>query len=85
MNFPADFFKLRHVTVKVPVSARVLPGTRTASLSASLRNIRLWKNPLLPIFDPEMAGSSGAGSAVRAIVENVPAPTTLLFSLRMGF
>jgi TonB-dependent SusC/RagA subfamily outer membrane receptor len=85
MNFPADFFKLRHVTVKVPVSARVLPGTRSASLSASLRNIRLWKNPLLPIFDPEMAGASGAGSPVRAIVENIPTPTTLLFSLRMGF
>ncbi|HEY9448476.1 MAG TPA: TonB-dependent receptor [Gemmatimonadaceae bacterium] len=85
MNFPADFFKLRHVTLRMPVPSALLPRVRSAQLSISLRNIRLWKHSGLPIFDPEMAGSSGAGSAVRAIVENVPSPTSLLFSLRASF
>lgn len=85
MNFPADFLKLRHVTLRLPVPSTVLPKVRSAQLSVSLRNIRLWKSPELRIFDPEMAGQNGAGSAVRAIVENVPSPTSLLFSLRANF
>lgn len=85
MNFPGDFFKLRNVSFKMPVPTRLVPGARTATISATLRNIRLWKSPELLIFDPEMAGQSGAASAVRAIVENVPTPTSLLLSLRMGF
>src|SRR5690606_2101972 len=59
MNFPGDFFKLRHVSLNVPVPERLLRSARSATLSISVRNIRLWKHSDLRVFDPEMAGASG--------------------------
>jgi len=84
-NFPADFMKLRSVSLRVPVPERLLMGSRSASITAAVRNIMLWHHSDLPLFEPEMAGQNGAASAVRAIVEQVPAPTTFTLSLRVGF
>ena len=83
MNFPADFAKLRHLTIGIPVPAKLLVGATGGQFSVSLRNVRIWKDPLLKIFDPEMAGAGGASSAVRAIVENVPSPMSVIFALRL--
>ena len=85
MNFPGDFLKLRHISLSAPIPASLLGPARSATLSLSVRNLRLWKHPDLRIFDPEMAGASGAASPVRAIVENVPSPTAVMTSLRISF
>ncbi|MHC4234479.1 MAG: TonB-dependent receptor domain-containing protein [Planctomycetota bacterium] len=81
-NFPADFFKLRHITLHMPLT--FIPwGTTT--FTASIRNLRLYTHEDFQVLDPEMAGQNGFNSAVRAIVEHIPPPQQVMFSLRAVF
>ena len=83
--FKADFAKLRDVTLRLPVPQRLVPGTRTASLSLSVQNWYTWKNKDFRLFDPEMAGNDGFNATVRYISEQIPAPATVLARLQIQF
>jgi hypothetical protein len=56
--------------------------SREAALAISGRNIMLWKNSDMLVFDPEMSGRDGMNSQVRTIEMQVPSPAGLLVSLR---
>jgi TonB-dependent starch-binding outer membrane protein SusC len=81
--FPADFFKMRDITVTVPLG-RLVPGTTSASWVVSAQNL-FRRNYGMPLFDPEMSGNDGFNATVRYISEHIPAPAVFLTSLRMSF
>jgi hypothetical protein len=84
--YPADFFKVRELTLQVPVPARFVPGSSRASLTLSGHNIWKWVNDEFPVFDPEMgAANSGFDTQVRSMLEHVPPPATYTASLRVIF
>ena len=81
--FKADFFKVRDITLTVPLG-RLIPKSTASSLVFSAQNI-FRKNYGMPIFDPEMSGNNGFNPAVRYISEHIPAPAVFLSSLRVSF
>lgn len=81
--FPADFFKIRDITITVPLG-KFVPGTASSSLVLSAQNI-FRRNYGMPLFDPEMSGNDGFNAPVRYISEHIPAPAMFLTSLRMSF
>ncbi|HEY2374956.1 MAG TPA: SusC/RagA family TonB-linked outer membrane protein [Gemmatimonadaceae bacterium] len=83
--FKADFAKLRDVTLRAPVPQRLVPGTRSASISVSVQNWFTWKNKNFRLFDPEMAGNDGFNATVRYISEQIPAPATVVARLQIQF
>jgi hypothetical protein len=84
--YPADFFKVRELTLQLPVPARFVPGSSRASLTLSGHNIWKWVNDEFPVFDPEMgAANSGFDTQVRSMLEHVPPPATYTASLRVIF
>ena len=82
--FPADFFKLRDVTLRVPLG-RFIPQTRNSVFSVSAGNWYTWKRKEFRMFDPEQAGNDGFNASVRYISEQIPAPATLVAQLRVAF
>lgn len=82
--YPADFFKIRDVSLRVPVGA-LLPNTRNAQLVLSAANFYTWKKKEFAIFDPEQAGNDGFNAAVRYISEHIPSPATFTAQLRVTF
>ena len=83
--YPADFFKLRDLTLVVPVRTP-LSQVRSASLTFSLRNAFRWTNKDFGAFDPEMIGSrSNTAALTPSITENAPAPARFVTSLRLSF
>ncbi|MCC6316519.1 MAG: TonB-dependent receptor [Gemmatimonadaceae bacterium] len=81
--FKGDFFKVRDITVTVPLG-RLIPRTSSSSLVFSAQNI-FRQNKGMPIFDPEMSGNDGFNATVRYISEHIPAPAVFLSSLRISF
>jgi TonB-dependent starch-binding outer membrane protein SusC len=81
--FPADFFKIRDLTLTIPMG-KVLPGTAGSTLVLSAQNF-FRRNYGMPLFDPEMSGNDGFNAAVRYISEMIPAPAMYLTSLRITF
>jgi hypothetical protein len=81
--FPADFFKVRDITLAVPLG-RLLPGTTSSALTLSAQNI-FRKNYGMPLFDPEMSGNDGFNATVRYISEHIPSPAVFLMSLRLSY
>ncbi len=84
MIHPADFFKMRDVTLRVPLND-LIPGTTSSTLTVSAQNFYRWRNKDFPIFDPEMVSNTGYGSAVPSITEHIPPPASFVASLRMVF
>lgn len=83
--YPADFFKLRDLTIVFPVPTRTT-RIRGASLTLSLRNAFRWTNRDFGAFDPEMIGSRNNTAALTpSITENAPAPARFATSLRLAF
>lgn len=82
--FPADFFKLRDVTLRIPLG-RLIPNTETSSLAFSAGNWYRWQRREFKVFDPEQAGNDGFNAQVRYISEQIPAPATLNAQLRVVF
>jgi hypothetical protein len=82
--WPADFFKLRDVTISVPFG-RLIPHTSSAMLSLSGKNLVKWINSDCLCIDPEMVGDQGVNSRVRNIGENIPTPASFVASLRVVF
>ncbi|MBU6365891.1 MAG: TonB-dependent receptor [Gemmatimonadetes bacterium] len=81
--FPADFFKIRDLTVTVPLG-RLIPRTASSALVLSAQNF-FRRNYGMPLFDPEMSGNDGFNAPVRYISEHIPAPAMYLTSLRLTF
>ncbi len=81
--FPADFFKIRDITITVPLG-KFVTGTASSSLVLSAQNI-FRRNFGIPLFDPKISGNDGFNAPVRYISEHMPAPATFLTSLRMSF
>ena len=81
--FPADFFKLRDVSLRIPLG-KAIPGTRSSTFVMSAANWFRWKKGL-PLFDPEMSTNTGFNEAVRGITEHIPAPATFNAQLRVIF
>jgi outer membrane receptor protein involved in Fe transport len=82
--YPADFFRLREITLRVPLLLAI-PGASGTTITASARNIWTWKNEDFLGFDPEMAGPEGMNTAVRMTQSHVPVPATFTVSLRLAF
>jgi TonB-dependent SusC/RagA subfamily outer membrane receptor len=84
--FKADFFKMRDITLRAPLPARLLRGgAQSGQISLSVQNWYTWKNKDFRVLDPEMAGNDGFNAAVRYISEHIPAPATVLAQLRLTF
>lgn len=82
--FKQDFFKLRDVTLSVPLG-RLVPQAESATLRASVQNYFRWYNKDLQLFDPEMGDRDSLSDQSRNIAEHVPPPATLTLSLRVTF
>ncbi len=82
-TYPADFFKVRELSLRVPMTWALPANNATLTLSA--RNAIRWRNDDFPVFDPEMMANEGMNSSVRAILEHVPSPATFTASLRVTF
>ena len=83
--YDADYFKVREVSLSIPVPERFVPGTSSARLTLAGQNIWKWQNKDFPVFDPETGNNDGFNSAVRSILEHVPPPATYTASLRITF
>ena len=84
MTYPADFFKMRDLTVRAPLGALV-PRSQSTTLTVSLQNFYRWRNEDFPIFDPEMVSNTGYGAAVPSITEHIPPPMSFIASIRVVF
>ncbi|MHB1225738.1 MAG: TonB-dependent receptor domain-containing protein, partial [Gemmatimonadaceae bacterium] len=84
LNYPKDFFKLREVSLRVPVGFAI-PGSNSANLTLSARNFYTWKNSRFLMFDPEMIGNGGFGNANTSITEHIPPTASFVASLRIAF
>jgi TonB-dependent starch-binding outer membrane protein SusC len=83
--YPADFFKVRDLSISVPIAPRYIPGTQSARFTLAGHNIWKWVNSDFPVFDPETGNNDGFDSRVRSILEHVPPPATYTASLRLTF
>lgn len=84
--YPADFFKLRDLSLRLPLSAVAsLPGTNDAMLTLSARNWFTWKNDEFLIMDPEANNNLGMFAGVRSITEHIPPSASFTASLRVVF
>jgi TonB-dependent SusC/RagA subfamily outer membrane receptor len=81
--FKADFFKLRDLTLTVPLG-KAIPGTTSSTLVFSAQNF-FRRNYGMPMFDPEQSGNDGFNVAARYISEHIPAPAVFMTSLRVSF
>jgi len=81
--FKADFFKLRDLTIDVPLG-RLIPGTASSSILFSAKNF-FRRNYGMPLFDPEMSGNDGFNTTVRYISEHIPAPAVYTSTIRISF
>jgi TonB-dependent starch-binding outer membrane protein SusC len=82
--YPADFFKLRDLSLLLPLPAKLVRAQR-ANLTLTARNWYRWLNSDFPIFDPEMMDNEGALGKVRAFNEQYPVPATFIGSIRLVF
>src|SRR5207247_1047052 len=73
MWFPQDFFKLRDVTLTIPVGWAIRRAT-SATLAITVQNYFKWINRQLRLFDPEMVGRDALDSQNRDISEHFPPP-----------
>jgi len=82
--YPKTFFKLRDVTLRVPVDFAI-PRASSAALTLSVRNWFTWKDADFLIFDPEMVGNDGFGEQNTSITEHIPPTASFVASLRVVF
>jgi TonB-linked SusC/RagA family outer membrane protein len=83
--YPANFFKLREVSLNMPVPPRLIPGSTSASFTLSGHNVWRWLNKDFPVFDPETGNNGGFDSRVRSILEHVPPPASYTATIRVVF
>src|SRR5690606_25454729 len=84
MMHKADFFKLRDVTLQIPLGV-LIPQTINSTLTLSAQNWYRWRNSDMPIFDPEMLPNEGFGQQIPQITEHIPPAATFVASIRVVF
>ncbi len=83
--YPADFFRLRDVTLQAPVPFAI-PGATRATVTLSLQNAVTWKNSDFRAMDPEMGSqNTSQDQLARRIAQHVPAPASFRASLRITY
>ena len=83
---PLDFFKLREVTLQVPIPTRFIPRATSAFASLSFHNLWRWTNSEFASFDPELIGSrDNVNQLFSSITDQLPPPATVTFSLKLTF
>lgn len=82
--YPADFIRLRALTLTIPLGGRFLSARRT-TISFSARNYLLWKKKDFLVFDPEMVGFDGMDATVRQIDMHVPSPVGLTLAISASY
>jgi len=82
--FPQDFWKLRDVTLTIPVGWAIHRAT-SATLIITAQNYLKWVNDQLRLFDPEMVGRDALDSQNRDIAEHIPPPAVITVNLRVAF
>jgi len=84
--YPADFFKLRTISLSVPVPQRLIGSGRSATFSITAQDVFKWVNDDFRVLDPEAAtGDEGFEAPVRYMLENIPAPAVVTAALRVTF
>ena len=83
--YPTRFFKIREVSLSVPIPARLIRGAQSANLTIAGHDIFRWLNKDFPVFDPETGNNDGFNSAVRSILEHVPPPARYIATVRVIF
>lgn len=83
--YPSNYFKVRDVSVTVPIPTRFVTGATSMSLTLSGHNVWKWVNKDFPTFDPETGNNDGFDSKVRSILEHVPPPALYMATLRLTF
>jgi TonB-dependent starch-binding outer membrane protein SusC len=83
--YKADYFKVREVSLNIPLPQRLTRGLSSASLTLSGHNVWKWVNDDFPTFDPETGNNGGFDSRVRSILEHVPPPAAYTAVLRVTF
>jgi TonB-linked SusC/RagA family outer membrane protein len=83
--YPSDYFKLRDVSLSIPIPARYIPRASSARLTLSGHNVWKWVNKDFPTMDPETGNNAGYDSPVRSMLEQVPPPALFLASLHLVF
>lgn len=83
--YPADFFKLRELTLSANIPTKYLRGARSGQLVLSGHNLWKWVNDDFPVFDPETGNNAGYNARVRSILEHVPPPAVYTASVRLTF
>jgi hypothetical protein len=83
--YPADYFKLRDVSVSIPVPSRLVAGSQSVLFTLSGHNVWKWVNRNFPDFDPETGNNMGFDTKVRTIQEVVPPAALFMASLRVVF
>ncbi len=81
----ADFFKLRNVSLQLPVDFAFPDRVSNATLTLSLDNSYRWVNSDWLILDPEMQSNFGALDQVVQAGARVPSPISFHASLRIQF
>jgi outer membrane receptor protein involved in Fe transport len=81
---PQDFFKLRDVTLAVPLGSLVRRAN-SATLTLTAQNWVRWYNSRLRMFDPEMTDRDSLNDQNRTISEHIPPAAVFTASLRVTF
>jgi hypothetical protein len=84
MIWDADHFKLRDVTLQIPLGG-MIPGSANSILTMSAQNWYRWRNENFPIFDPEMVSNTGFDNQNPQVTEHIPPPATFVASVRVVF
>lgn len=71
--YPADFFTLRELSVRVPLGFAV-PGATTASLTLTGTNLIGWLNDEFVAYHPESAGGFSVGQSFTNDIWESPSP-----------
>lgn len=86
---PGDFFKLRNLSLLVPLSnvvPQIVPaGIESATLTFSARNIWRWTNKDFGTYDPEGTYRGLNETTRTAGNDNIPAPASVTGTLRINW
>ena len=80
--YPSDYFKLREVSVQIPIGFAV-PGSSSATLTLSGRNLYRWTKKEFRNWDPEAHSFSGANRLENWIWQLPNAPRTFTAAVRV--
>jgi len=81
--FKADFFKVRDISLTVPLGRLIKPSTSSVFVFTAQNIFR--RNFGMPLFDPEMTNNDSFNATVRGINEQIPAPAVFAMSLRLTY